>query len=114
MAMSPLWNVEQTMKPNSKFMFRMLMLAAGCIASAAAVVLLARGQLTPGFFLAFAGLSAVAVAETEVDAGTRFTAASLAASMRRDRSGISTLGSLCGITSWFCLAAALVSWVALR
>jgi hypothetical protein len=34
--------------------------------------------------------------------------------MRRDRSGISTLGSLCGITSWFCLAAALVSWVALR
>jgi len=89
------------------------MLAAGGVAAAGAVVLLARGQLVPGFFLAFAGLSAVAVAETDIDPGARFTAASFTASMRRDRSAISTLGSLCGIASWFCLAAALISWVAL-
>jgi hypothetical protein len=102
------------MKPNRKFVFRVFMLAAGCVGSAAAAVMLARGQLPAGFFLAFVGMSSIAVAETDIETGARFTVASLATSMRRDRSPVSTLGSLCGITSWFCLAAALLSWVALR
>jgi hypothetical protein len=113
MAMSPRQMMEREMKVNRKFMLRVSMLAAGCVGCAAAAVLLARGQLPTGFFLGFAGLSAVAVAETDIDPGARFTGRSLAGSVRGEHSPITTLGSLCGVASWFCLAAALISWVAL-
>jgi hypothetical protein len=93
--------------------FRQLNRAAGVGALLAAGVLLYRGQLPFGFVVAFFGLSAIVMAESEIDPTQQHTMRSLGRSLA-GRSYVSTLGKLCDIASWFCLAAALISWFALR
>ncbi|HTQ35677.1 MAG TPA: hypothetical protein VMH77_01465 [Steroidobacteraceae bacterium] len=93
--------------------FRRFSRAAGCGALLAAGLLLHRGQLPAGFLLAFLALSAIAVAESDIDFTAGLNRRSCA-SMLTARSQISTLGKLCDIAAYFCLAAAVISWVAAR
>ena len=79
----------------------------------AAGFVLYRQQAVQGFLLAFLGLSIIALAETAIDMRQRLTRHSLGGWLR-NRSYISTLGQLCNIASFFCLAAAIISWIALR
>jgi hypothetical protein len=94
-------------------LFRHVLLAAGIAVLVFSFVLLFRHRLAEGFFCAFLGLSGISASETDIDHGARLDARSFATLMR-GRSSISTLGKLCDITSYFCLAAALISWLALR
>src|SRR5262249_36738241 len=94
--------------------FRIVLLAAGCAALATSFLQLLHQHLVQGFLLACGGFSAIAAFETDLDYETRHTARSFIARLRNGRAGISTLGSLCNIVSYFCLAAALISWVALQ
>jgi len=75
--------------------------------------LLYRQQAVRGFLLAFVGLSVIALAETAIDYQQKHTRGSLGRWIG-GRSYVSTLGQLCNIAAYFCLAAALVSWFALR
>jgi hypothetical protein len=93
---------------------RMLLLGAGCAAFAAALALLYRQHLVAGFLLAFGGLSAISLSQTDVDYEERFTARAFASSLKTRHSHISTFGWICHVTSYLSLAAALISWVALR
>ena len=93
--------------------FRSVLLAAGVAFLALALVLLFRQRLAEGFLCAFLGLSSVSVFETEFNFGAKLGAGSFTTLMR-GRAPISTLGKLCDITAYFCLAAALISWLALR
>jgi hypothetical protein len=87
--------------------------AAGIAATVTAGFLLYRQQLVRGFLLAFIGLTVVGLAETALDYQQKLTSRSLGTWMGR-RSHISTLGQMCNIASWFCLTAALISWIALH
>ncbi len=93
---------------------RMVLLTSGCAMLAAALIQLVRQQLVSGFLLAFVALSTLALSEMEVDYATRYTARTLLRNGMTRRSPISTLGKLCSITSYFALAAAFISWVALN
>jgi len=93
--------------------FRQIMLATGVAGLLVAGLLFWREQIVPGFVAAFLGLSAIAVAETEVDVTARLSVRSLSG-LLSGRSYISTLGMLCDIASYFCLAAAIISWLVLR
>jgi hypothetical protein len=93
---------------------RTVLLAGGCAALAAALALLALQHVVSGFLLAFAGLSTIAMSETSINYETRFTARSFIDYLRTERAYISALGSVCDAASYLCLAAALISWVALR
>lgn len=93
--------------------YRHMNLAAGAGALLASFVLLFRNQLPLGFLLAYFGLSAVVMAETDIDVTERHSLKSFGELLRR-RTGISTLGKLCDIASWFCLLAAIISWLVLR
>ena len=93
--------------------FRHGCLAAGVGASLAAGVLFYRQQIVTGFFVAYLGLSLVATAESSTDFTAEHTWRSFG-KLLKGRSSISTFGKLCDITSYFCLAAALISWLVLR
>ena len=93
--------------------YRHMNLAAGAGALLASVVLLFRGQLPLGFLLAYFGLSAVVMAESDIDVTERHSLKSFGELLRR-RTGISTLGKLCEVASYFFLAASIISWLALR
>jgi uncharacterized membrane protein YjjP (DUF1212 family) len=93
--------------------FRTMLLAAGVAMLALSLVLLFRQHLVEGFLCAFLGLSAMTVSQSDIDPGAKHDARSFLALMR-GRSQVSTLGKLCDISSYFCLAAALISWLALR
>jgi hypothetical protein len=93
--------------------FRHFNLAAGVGALLASGVLLYRGQLPTGFLVAFFGLSAIVMAESDIDVTKKHSLRSLG-TLLSGRSYVSTLGKLCDIASWFFLAAALISWLVLR
>ena len=93
---------------------RIVLLITGCAVLAAALTQLARQQLVSGFLLAFGGLSGLSLSEMDVDYETRYTIRSFFKGAATRRSPISTLGKLCSITSYFALAAAFISWVALN
>lgn len=102
------------MSISKSVVMRTVLLATGCAALATSLVMLARQHLVPGFLLAFAGLSAISLSQTDIDYETRFTTRTFASAVRTGRSHISTFGWICHITSYITLAAALLSWVALR
>jgi hypothetical protein len=93
--------------------FRHISLALGVAGLVIAGLLFWRGLTVVAFVAAFLGLSSISVAETEMDATTRLGVRSFG-KLLAGRSQISTLGKLCDIASYFCLAAALISWIALR
>ena len=93
--------------------FRSVLLATGVATLALSLVLLYRQRLAEGFLCAFLGLSAITAFETDIDHEEKHSTRSFITLMRGG-SPVSTLGKLCDITSWFCLAAALISWLALR
>jgi ethanolamine utilization microcompartment shell protein EutS len=88
-------------------------LAAGVGALLASGVVLYRGQIAFGFLIAFFGLSAIVMAESDIDVTKKHTLKSFGI-LVKGRSSVSTLGKLCEIASYFCLAAALISWLVLR
>jgi hypothetical protein len=94
-------------------LLRQICRTAGVAGIVASGLLLYHQQLVWGFLLAFAGLSVVALAETALDYQQKLSRRSIGNWMG-SRSHISTLGHMCNIASWFCLAAALISWFALR
>lgn len=98
---------------NKVAVFRQVLLALGVAALVMTGVLFQRGQLAAGFLAAAFGLSLLAAAETELDFNARLSLRSFG-SFLRGRTYISTLGQLCDITSYFCLAAALICWIVLR
>jgi len=102
------------MSLNQSSVFRTVLLGVGCAALVGSVMLLFQQQLVAGFLLAFAGLSAISAQQTSIDYATRYTARSFLSSMGTGRTHQSTLGMVCNIVSYFCLVAALTSWVALR
>jgi hypothetical protein len=102
-----------TMSIDKSSLFRTVLLAAGVAMLALSVVLLYRQRLVEGFLCAFLGLSAVTVFGTEIHYEAKHDTRSFIALMR-GRSPVSTLGKLCDIAAYFCLAAALLSWLALR
>jgi hypothetical protein len=93
--------------------FRHLALSLGVAGLVLGAVLFFRGLIAPGFLAAFLGLSAIGAGETDLDVSARLDAGSFG-KLLRDRSQVSTLGKLCDIASYFCLAAAVISWIALR
>jgi len=93
--------------------FRHLALALGVAGLVLSAVLFHRAHLAPGFLVAFLGLSAIAAGETDLDVTATLNSRSFG-KLLRGRSQVSTLGKLCDIASYFCLAAAIVSWVASR
>jgi hypothetical protein len=93
--------------------FRHFNLAAGIGAALASGTLFYRGQVALGFLVAAFGLSAIVMAESDIDSSSKHTFRSFGQSLR-GRSNVSTLGKLCDIASYFCFAAALISWLALR
>jgi len=93
--------------------FRLISRAAGIGALLAVILLFQRRQTAAGFMLAFLALSVIAVAESDIDFTTRLDRRSLG-TLLAGRARISTLGKLCDIAAYFCLAAAVISWVALR
>ena len=56
---------------------------------------------------------AAGAGETGLDVTARLDRGSFG-KLLRGRSQVSTLGKLCDIASWFCLAAAVISWIVLR
>ena len=93
---------------------RTVLLAAGCAGLATAMVLLARQQLVAGFLVAFSALSAISLSETGIDYEARYSVRSFFQRLGAGRSYISALGRVCDAASYLCLAAALISWLALR
>jgi hypothetical protein len=93
--------------------FRHFNLAAGVGGLVASGSLFYRGQIALAFLVAFTGLSFIAAGETDADLTTKYSIRSLP-TLLTQRMYISTLGKLCDIASWFCLAAALISWLVLR
>ena len=98
---------------DKKSAFRHFNLAAGVGALLASGVLFHRGQLALGFLVDFFGLSMIVAAESEIDFFKKHTLRSFGKSLG-GRSSVSTLGKLCDIASYFCLAAALISWLVLH
>jgi hypothetical protein len=92
--------------------FRTVLLAAGVAALGISIFLFLRRRLVEAFLLAFVGLTSISVSETDLDYTTKFNAQSFGTYLSK-RSDISTFGKLCEIASYFCLLAALLSWVAL-
>ena len=88
-------------------------LAAGIGALLASAVLFHHQRVALGFLIAAFGLSSIVMAESDMDLTQKHTLKSFGG-LLRGRSNVSTLGKLCDITSYFCLAAALVSWLVLR
>ncbi len=88
-------------------------LAAGIGALLASGVLFHRQQVALGFLVAFFGLSAIVMAESDIDLTKKHSLKSFGV-LLKGRSYVSTLGKLCDIASYFCLAAALISWLVLR
>jgi hypothetical protein len=93
--------------------FRQLALALGVAGLVLSLVLLVRGHIVPGFMAAFLALSAIGVGETDLDVTSTLDSRSVG-KLLRGRSPVSTLGKLCDIASYFCLAAAIISWIVLR
>jgi hypothetical protein len=93
--------------------FRQICLALGTAGLLIAGMLFWRGQIVLAFVAAFLGLSSIAVAETEADVTARLGIRSFG-KLLAGRAQISTLGMLCDIASYFCLAAAIISWFVLR
>ena len=94
-------------------LLRLVCRVVGVATIVAAGFVLYRQQAVQGFLVAFVGLSIIGLAETAVDYQQKLTRRSIGNWMG-SRSNISTLGQMCNIASYFCLAAALVSWIALR
>jgi hypothetical protein len=88
-------------------------LAAGIGGLLASGVIFHRQQFALGFLIASFGLSAIVMAESDIDVTKKHTLKSFGG-LLRGRSNVSTLGKLCDITSYFCLAAALISWLMMR
>lgn len=93
--------------------FRQVLLALGVAGLVLTGVLFQRGYIAAGFLAAAISLSVIAAAETEIDVTARLDLRSFG-SFLKGRTGISTLGQLCDITSYFCLAAAFICWIVLR
>lgn len=93
--------------------FRHLALALGVAGLVLGAVLLFRGHIAPGFLAAFLGLSAIGAGETDLDVTATLDSRSFG-KLLRGRSQVSTPGKLCDIASYFCLAAAVISWIVLR
>ncbi len=93
--------------------FRQVLLALGVAGLVLTGVLFQRGHIAAGFLSAAISLSVIAAAETELDLTARLDLRSFGR-LLAGRSYISTLGQLCDITSYFCLAAAAISWIVLR
>ena len=93
--------------------FRQLALALGAAGLLLGALLLYRAHIAAGFLAAFLALSAIGAGETGLDVTARLDRGSFG-KLLRGRSQVSTLGKLCDIASWFCLAAAVISWIVLR
>ncbi|MEJ0099115.1 MAG: hypothetical protein WDO12_04970 [Pseudomonadota bacterium] len=93
---------------------RLIWTAIGCAALLIALVLLARQQLVVGFLFAFAALSVIGVGQSGLDYSTRYRAKTFIGEITRTRTPISALGKFCVMASYLCLAAAGISWLALR
>lgn len=98
---------------NKGAVFRQVLLALGVAGLVLTGVLFQRGQIAAGFLAAAAGLSLIAAAETELDVNARLNMRSFG-KLLAGRTCISMLGQMCDIASYFCLAAALISWIVLR
>ena len=96
------------------YVLRALLLTFGVAVLALCVLMFIRQRIVEGFLLAFVGLSTISLHQTDVDYETRHDAKSFMQRLRTGRSSISTLGWVCDISSYLCLAAALISWLALR
>ncbi len=93
---------------------RLIWTAVGCAALLTALVLLVRQQLAVGFLFAFVGLSVIGVGQSGLDYSTRYRAKTFITDITTTRTPISTFGKLCIMASYLCLAAAGISWLALR
>jgi hypothetical protein len=93
--------------------FRHICLALGVAGLVISGLLVWHGQLVVAFVAAFLGLTSVSVAETDVDVTASLGIRSFG-KLLAGRAHISTLGLLCDIASYFCLAAAIISWFVLR
>lgn len=93
--------------------FRHFHLAAAFGALLASGVLFFRQQIALAFFVAFLGLSAITMAESQIDVMQKHTLRSFG-QLLRGHSQVSTLAKMCDIASYFCLAAAIISWLVER
>ncbi len=66
-----------------------------------------------GFLVAFGGLSMISVGQSGLDYNERYTAKNFMSSMS-GRVPITAFGRFCSMASFLCLAAAGISWLALR